>query len=99
MRLHIITIVAFLLVWRANAQDKLLDISGRWTVQLDTADIGIEQGWFNKTLNQKIELPGTTDDAKLGNPDTLPLALVKPQLSHLTRKYRYVGVAWYTREI
>ena len=65
-----------------------IDLSGNWKVRL-----GDKDEWHT------IILPGTTDDAGLGEPDTLSLALSKPQLLHLTRKNRFVGEAVYTREI
>ncbi|MDE6338191.1 MAG: glycoside hydrolase family 2, partial [Muribaculaceae bacterium] len=65
-----------------------IDLSGKWDVTLG-----------KEGISHEITLPGTTDDAGLGEPDTLPVALTKPQLLHLTRKNRYVGPANYTREI
>lgn len=83
-----------------NSSDKLeLDIAGAWTVQLDSTDIGLQNGWQNKVFKQPIQLPGTTDDAGLGVPNTLKPSLEKLQMSHLTRKNSYLGAAWYTREI
>ena len=83
-----------------NSSDKLeLDIAGAWTVQLDSTDIGLQNGWQNKVFTQLIQLPGTTDDAGLGVPNTLKPSLEKLQMSHLTRKNSYLGAAWYTREI
>ncbi|WP_395048750.1 sugar-binding domain-containing protein [Flavobacterium sp.] len=83
-----------------NSSDKLeLDIAGAWTVQLDSTDIGLQNGWQNKVFKQLIQLPGTTDDAGLGVPNTLKPSLEKLQMSHLTRKNSYLGAVWYTREI
>ncbi|MDF2477209.1 MAG: glycoside hydrolase family 2 [Sphingobacterium sp.] len=81
------------------AEGQRLNLAGRWGVQLDPKDLGLTKGWANKAFEQSIQLPGTTDDAGLGIANTLAPALTKPQLSHLTRKNRYVGVAWYTREV
>ena len=65
-----------------------IDLSGKWDVTLD-----------KEKISHEIMLPGTTDDAGLGERDTLPIALSKPQLLHLTRKNRYVGQASYSRRI
>ncbi|MDE6070965.1 MAG: glycoside hydrolase family 2, partial [Muribaculaceae bacterium] len=65
-----------------------IDLSGKWDVTLD-----------KEKISHEIMLPGTTDDAGLGERDTLPIALTKPQLLHLTRKNRYVGQASYSRQI
>ena len=50
-------------------------------------------------FNQKINLPGTTDDFGIGVPNKLKPSLTRPQMSHLTRKNSYLGAAWYSREI
>ncbi|WP_426789950.1 sugar-binding domain-containing protein [Sphingobacterium sp. WOUb80] len=76
-----------------------LDLAGVWKLRLDPEDVGIQQGWAGKSFETSIKLPGTTDDAGLGTVNTLTPALAKPQLSHLTRAHRYVGAAWYTREL
>nr|WP_315203305.1 sugar-binding domain-containing protein [uncultured Flavobacterium sp.] len=98
---HIITAVlllVFLSSW--NSGDKLImNISGEWTVQLDSTDIGLKNGWQNMAFKQLIKLPGTTDDAGLGVANTLKPSLEKLQMSHLTRKNSYLGAAWYSREI
>lgn len=80
-------IFCLLPVLRSQGADKL-DLSGEWTVQLR-----------EDSIMHKISLPGTTDDAALGLPDTLPIAMSKPQLLHLTRKNRYVGPVVYTKEV
>lgn len=76
-----------------------LNLAGQWSVQLDPEDVGVKNGWTNRSFATSIKLPGTTDDAGLGTANSLAPALTKPQLSHLTRKHRYVGVAWYTKEL
>lgn len=81
-----------------NAAEKI-DLSGVWNFQLDSADIGISQKWFSTTLEEKIKLPGTTDDAAKGIPNILLPELKKPQVLRLTRNNSYVGAAWYSREI
>ncbi|MDE5793444.1 MAG: glycoside hydrolase family 2, partial [Muribaculaceae bacterium] len=65
-----------------------IDLAGEWKVKLE-----------NESKEHVITLPGTTDDAGIGTPDTLTPMLKKPQLLHLTRKNRFVGNASYTREI
>lgn len=77
----------------------IVDISGSWTVALDSLDSGLADGYANMSFSDVITLPGTTDDAGLGVENTLKPALEKPQLTHLTRKNSYIGAAWYTREI
>lgn len=79
--------------------DERINLAGKWTVSLDSANVGIKESWGGKLYKSFIHLPGTTDDAKLGNKCTLKPALEKPQLLHLTRAYSYIGPAWYSKEI
>ncbi len=95
----VIVLSSFLLCSWIPVDKKIIDISGQWTVQLDSTDIGLNKGWQNRVFEQKVNLPGTTDDFGIGVPNTLKPGLSKPQLSHLTRKNSYIGAAWYTREI
>lgn len=76
-----------------------IDISGNWSMSLDKANAGEARGFENMEFSDFISLPGTTDMAGYGDPDTLKLTLTKPQLLHLTRKHSYIGQAWYSREI
>jgi len=76
-----------------------LNLAGQWSVQLDPEDVGVKNGWTNRSFTTSIKLPGTTDDAGLGTANSLTAALTKPQLSHLTRKHRYVGAVWYSKEL
>lgn len=76
-----------------------IDLAGEWMVRLDSADVGIQEGWPGRRYETTIMLPGTTDMAKLGTKNMLQPALDKPQLLHLTRAYSYVGPAWYAREV
>lgn len=96
--IFVLSIIILLISCKTTSSSKL-SISGNWTVTFDSTDIGIGQNWRNKDFEHKVALPGTTDDAKLGTPNILIPKLDKPQLLHLTRKYSYLGAAWYTREI
>ena len=77
---------AFLAACSGPAAD-VIDLSGEWQVSLDSPD----------AAPQAIRLPGTTDLAGLGTPDTLPVRLAKPQVLRLTRRHCFVGEAFYTR--
>lgn len=88
----------FLSSW--DSRDKwVMNIAGEWTVQLDSTNSGLKNGWQNMNFKQLMKLPGTTDDAGIGVPNKLKPSLEKLQMSHLTRKNSYLGAAWYTREI
>lgn len=77
----------------------VLSLSGEWQFAMDSTDVGITEKWFERSFADKIQLPGTTDEAGYGIPNRLPPAVGKPQILHLTRRNSYVGPAWYSREI
>ncbi|WP_290792294.1 glycoside hydrolase family 2 [Flavihumibacter sp. UBA7668] len=66
-----------------------LSLSGEWNVELDIP---------NSSL-QRIHLPGTLDDAGIGQALDLTPKLDISTLGHLTRKAEYVGKAKYTRRV
>ncbi|MFA9388554.1 MAG: sugar-binding domain-containing protein [Prolixibacteraceae bacterium] len=50
----------FLLLFTAcSTKSNVIDLSGTWAFQMDTADIGIEQQWFKSSLAETIQLPGS----------------------------------------
>ena len=65
---------------------EFIDLSGQWLFQLDP-DSTLKA---TSNFNDKVFLPGTTDTNRKGNPATK-----KDETTHLTRKYSYVGRAWY----
>lgn len=76
-----------------------INLSGEWTVRLDSTDVGAEEVWYGRLYETPINLPGTTDQAGLGTKCTLEPAMKKPQLLQLTRAYSYVGAAWYAKKV
>jgi len=78
---------------------KTIDVAGKWNFSLDSTDVGVKQNWSVKDLNGSITLPGTTDDAGYGIPNTLKPKLEKPQILRLTRKNSYIGAAWYQKKV
>lgn len=70
-----------------------INLEGQWQFALDTADTGIKQQWYTSNLQDTVRLPGTTDTNQKGflNEDTTT--------SHLNRKYKYVGPAWYRKKV
>ncbi len=65
---------------------EFIDLSGQWLFQLDP-DSTLKA---TSKFNDKVFLPGTTDTNRKGN-----AATKKDETTHLTRKYSYVGRAWY----
>ena len=77
----------------------VISLAGEWQFAMDSTDVGVSKKWFDHSFADKIQLPGTTDEAGYGVPSTLPPSIGKPQILHLTRKNSYVGPAWYSREV
>lgn len=78
-------------VW---AEEKM-DLSGIWEFQLDMMAFGKTPGseLYKKELNDSISLPGTTDQAGKG------VANKARHVDRLTRKFEYMGQAWYRRNV
>src|SRR5690348_8506363 len=95
----IVLIVCFFCSLQLDAQ-QVISLAGTWTVKLDPQKTGEEQQWYKKTFERKIQLPGTLDDAGIGEPSQLSTdSLYREVLLHLTRKHSYIGYAWYAREV
>ena len=97
---HILLLVCPLIL---SAQQPI-DLSGEWKVSLpnaplDQAPTAVANSTLYTLHSSTLTLPGTLDDAGLGDPNTLAPALSKPQLSRLTRKHAFIGQAQYQREI
>jgi beta-galactosidase/beta-glucuronidase len=77
-----------------------ISLAGQWLVRLDSLNVGIDQQWYKQSGGKAIQLPGTLDDAGIGNTATLTAdKLNKEVLLQLTRKHTYIGAAWYSKEI
>lgn len=88
-----------IIVSAACRAQETIDLSGTWTYALDSLDIGENNGWQRRLFHQQLSLPGTLDDAGAGKPADLSVTFEKATLLQLTRKYRYIGTAWYNREV
>jgi len=98
MKLHnFIFTVLFLFSLVLNVKATVLDLSGKWTVRLDSSYNDLTKKIEVVAYKGFISLPGTTDDANIGLPNTLLPALTKPQVLRLTRKNSFVGEAVYSR--
>lgn len=78
-----------------DAQTKEVDLSGTWRFQTDVMDFrrGSLSPRYNHILPDKIELPGITDDYQIGYKSPYR------HIDRLTRKFEYMGPAWYQRDI
>ncbi|NEU07041.1 glycoside hydrolase family 2 [Flavihumibacter sp. R14] len=81
------------------AQEKL-SLAGRWNVKLDSQNEGVKQKWFTQEFEKAIQLPGTLDDAGIGEKTSLSdEKMEKEVVLKLARKHSYIGPAWYSKEI
>lgn len=95
-----VSLILFALCCMLNVQAQTISLEGEWQYRLDAQDKGIKEQWFNQSFESKLRLPGTLDDAGVGDPTTLTGdSLNKETLLMLTRKHSYIGAAWYSKEI
>ena len=66
-------------------------LDGAWAFALDPQGRGTAERWFDRTLEDTIQLPGSVDEAR-----KTPLT-VDGTMAHLSRRHPYVGQAWYQR--
>ncbi|WP_162845369.1 sugar-binding domain-containing protein [Labilibaculum antarcticum] len=93
-RLNLLLIIFMCLLGAcAPIQKSQVDLSGEWAFQLDPENVGVQQSWFNQDLKDQIKLPGTTDEAGYGEKTS------GSDYGILTRVHKYIGAAWYQREI
>ena len=52
-------------------QNHSVRLSGKWAFQIDREDKGIREEWFNKTLNDRINLPGSMPEKLKGDDVTV----------------------------
>ncbi|WP_278702737.1 sugar-binding domain-containing protein [Phocaeicola sartorii] len=90
-----IAALAFMTSIHAGAQTQEIDLSGTWGFQTDFMDFrrGSLDVRYMHRLQETITLPGITDDYQIGYKSPYR------HLDRLTRKYEYMGPAWYQREM
>ncbi len=70
-----------------------IDLSGTWKFQLDSANVGINEKWFDENLSDSVQLPGTTDENKKG------IFLDEKAVDRLSRVWYWKGAAWYQKAL
>ena len=71
MRILVLVLLSFIgFSLQAQVRDTI-DLEGYWKFQKDQKDVGISEKWYNKTLEDEIELPGSMRVRGKGNPVTL----------------------------
>lgn len=94
MKIRFLAWLGMLLLFaNKNFAQEQLSLAGTWNFQLDAANLGEKNKWFNEELKETIALPGTTDEAKKGTKTE------GADYGILSRAYKYIGPAWYSRTI
>jgi hypothetical protein len=70
-----------------------ISLAGFWKIRLDSFNIGVHERWYLDDFEDVINLPGTTDENKMG--------IYKDEWrdDRLSRVYYWKGPAWYQYEI
>lgn len=92
----IVVAVGWLAVPAAPARaGETRSVAGQWRVKLDPGRVGEAQRWYERRLEgDTMRLPGSTDEAKLGPPNTAPATL-----DGLYRTHPYEGPAWFESDV
>ena len=59
--------IVFASVLTATGQNHSFSLSGKWDFQIDREDGGIKEQWFNKSLDESINLPGSMPEKLKGD--------------------------------
>lgn len=63
-----------------------LDLQGTWRFAMDREDVGVEQGWYERQLEDRIELPGALQSQGYGD----PISTTTPWVLSLYDHYWYM---------
>lgn len=71
------------------------DISGAWTLRLDSDNTGLREQWFRDYPAVRLNgiLPGSTDSNGVGE------IVEQACLAHLTRRRMFTGSTWWQRDV
>ncbi|MFP5114689.1 discoidin domain-containing protein [Bacillaceae bacterium C204] len=78
----------------------IVSLSGIWNYELDQNDIGLQENWNKRILQESgFRLPGTTALNQVGEPLELEPEMTKEAVKCLRQHHRYVGAVWYQKRI
>lgn len=90
---RVVFLLLFLLISSVTFAQDNISLAGQWSVALDSLSQGESLGYATKLDGLPIDLPGSLDEARIGRKTT------ENDFGILTRRYKYYGKAWYTRQI
>jgi hypothetical protein len=76
-----------------DISNEIIDLSGKWSFQLDPDNVGMKDHWYNKEFRDSLTLPGTTDENEKG------IFLDEQATDRLSRVWYWKGAVWYQRDI
>lgn len=76
-----------------------IPLGGRWQLQLDPTDEGVQARLWDKPFDDAMQLPGTTAIAGKGQRLSIAINLERPAMQSLHQRFRYMGPAWYRRTV
>lgn len=83
---------------------RVLDLSGNWSYRLDPEDRGEAEGWSVAAWGEAasratVSLPGTLTTNGIGEMPERDGDLNRESVRSLRQRHRYVGAAWYARDV
>jgi Glycosyl hydrolases family 2, sugar binding domain/Glycosyl hydrolases family 2, TIM barrel domain len=101
IRIHGLFLLLGMIFAGSAKAEETQSLAGTWQIRLDPKGLGLSQNWLDPQtpFENSISLPGTTDQARLGTPCRAEPEISKAGLAGLTRKFSYIGPAWYRRTI
>lgn len=60
-------IISFNSNTKAEEQQDIINLAGKWQFQIDSLNVGIKERWYNQQLKNEIQLPGSLTTNGIGN--------------------------------
>jgi hypothetical protein len=76
-----------------SPEGERISLAGTWHFALDPDDVGVDQRWYARTLEDAVQLPGTTDENHKG------VRKDEQCFDRLSRVWYWKGPAWYQRRV
>ena len=89
----IVSLITLLYTLNPVHAQESFSLQGEWAFRLDPEGEGIYEQWFMKALPDKVSSPGSLDEQGIGDP------VEEIHMGKLTSETRYVGSAWYQKEV
>ncbi len=95
----LLLLVVFVALSSCRPSEDTILLSGEWSLHLDPSGNPHNTAPLTLDYDLRVNLPGTLDDAGIGNPNEVEVKLEREVMLHLHRKVNYTGPAYYTRDV